>query len=185
MQNAISKSSSKCTVDGCTKPHYGHGWCEMHYWRDRRWGNVHEKRPPGGYHIPKRDDLGRKHCNQCKQWLPIDQFHKNAARLDGLTYECKPCYHKKTRKYKYSLGISVDAWLIQKGGACAICGASLTYETLHIDHNKTCCSGKRSCGKCVRGPLCRGCNLGLGNFQDSPERLRNAAIYLEQFEKGT
>jgi hypothetical protein len=28
-----------CTLDGCDKPHFGHGWCSMHYTRWRRHGD--------------------------------------------------------------------------------------------------------------------------------------------------
>jgi hypothetical protein len=27
-----------CTIEGCDKPHFGHGWCQMHYTRNRRHG---------------------------------------------------------------------------------------------------------------------------------------------------
>jgi hypothetical protein len=36
-------------------------------------------------------DPGTKHCPGCGQWLPTSEFHKNAARLDGLKPYCKPC----------------------------------------------------------------------------------------------
>lgn len=31
-----------------------------------------------------------------------------------------------------------------------------------IDHAHTCCEGRRSCGSCIRGMLCNGCNMALG-----------------------
>ena len=37
---------------------------------------------------------------------------------------------------------------------------------------------KRSCGRCIRGILCSNCNVGLGNFHDSPELLKAAISYL-------
>jgi hypothetical protein len=58
-----------------------------------------------------------------------------------------------------------------QGGVCAICGKSEPRGVLHSDHNHA--TGQR------RGFLCQGCNQGLGNFLDSPESLRNAALYIE------
>jgi hypothetical protein len=51
---------------------------------------------------------------------------------------------------------------------CAICGSM---QELVGDHDHS--SGR------PRGILCRKCNLALGNMEDSPERLRAAAAYLE------
>jgi hypothetical protein len=52
----------------------------------------------------------------------------------------------------------------------------------HIDHDHSCCPGKRSCGKCVRGLLCHSCSVGSGCFGDDPARLRAQADYIERFK---
>ena len=54
-------------------------------------------------------------------------------------------------------------------GVCAVCGEVLTLK-YHIDHDHL--TGK------IRGLLCRGCNLGLGFFQDSVPKLMAAIQYL-------
>jgi hypothetical protein len=61
------------------------------------------------------------------------------------------------------------AILERQGNACGICKAPA--KPLCVDHCHA--SGK------VRGFLCRGCNLGLGNYHDDPARMRAAAAYLE------
>lgn len=83
-------------------------------------------------------------------------------------------------------GITVEQYevmLAAQGGRCAMPGCGATepsgHGRWHIDHNHACCAGKFSCGKCIRGLLCRACNAGLGLFGDSVDRLLDAASYLE------
>ena len=52
-------------------------------------------------------------------------------------------------------------------------------EVINIDHDHTCCPGRRSCGKCIRGLPCPVCNRGLGMFKDSVKSLLRAVDYLE------
>lgn len=70
----------------------------------------------------------------------------------------------------------------QKGG-CAICGGPNSRgRKFAVDHDHSCCSGVRSCGRCVRGLLCDSCNHGLGKFRDDPALLLRAARYIENAE---
>lgn len=74
--------------------------------------------------------------------------------------------------------------LDKQGGVCAICGREETAHhslLLKIDHDRTCCSGSRSCGRCVRGLLCSNCNRAIGLFGDDAAAIRAAAAYLENF----
>ena len=72
------------------------------------------------------------------------------------------------------------AMLAAQGGRCAVCGTDTPNGPgrWHVDHDHSCCPGKRSCGDCVRGLLCGKCNVGLGMFNDEPARLRAALDYL-------
>jgi len=70
-------------------------------------------------------------------------------------------------------GLSDDeftALLDAQDGMCAICGGT-GRKRLAIDHDHD--TGD------VRGLLCSQCNLGLGNFKDSPKVLRKAIKYLK------
>lgn len=62
---------------------------------------------------------------------------------------------------------------------CALCYEKLG-EDIHIDHDHTCCAGKKSCGNCIRGVLHPTCNSGIGMFKDNPVLCRLAAAYLER-----
>jgi len=70
-----------------------------------------------------------------------------------------------------------DARVTLQGGRCAICQTipqgGGRRGTLHVDHDHA--SGA------VRGLLCVDCNLILGKSHDSPEQLRAAAAYLDQW----
>lgn len=49
-----------------------------------------------------------------------------------------------------------------------------------VDHDHNCCPGSdKSCGKCVRGLLCKKCNTGIGMLGDSVEGLEQAVQYLK------
>lgn len=66
----------------------------------------------------------------------------------------------------------ISAIIERDGDACAICGVSGSVEPLNLDH---CHEHGHD-----RGMLCRGCNVGLGLFNDDPEWLRRAADYVEE-----
>lgn len=73
--------------------------------------------------------------------------------------------------------------LAHQGGVCFICGPITgrngSSKRLAVDHDHSCCPGKTSCGKCVRGLLCSDCNRNvLGHLRDSEEALLRAIRYL-------
>lgn len=69
-----------------------------------------------------------------------------------------------------------------------VCGnfACESSEDLHVDHDHSCCwkgkhpGTKKSCGDCVRGWLCRGCNMSLGAMKDDIKKLEGLIAYLKQ-----
>lgn len=68
-----------------------------------------------------------------------------------------------------------------QGGKCAICQrATGERKRLAVDHDHTCCSGKESCGNCVRGLLCGPCNSLLAHVRDSTAMLVRAIWYLRR-----
>lgn len=82
-------------------------------------------------------------------------------------------------------GISLVEWdlkLEAQGGCCAACQAPGPGKGgWHTDHDHRCCPGSASCGKCIRGILCHGCNTTAGLAGDDPARLRALADYLEAY----
>ena len=83
---------------------------------------------------------------------------------------------------KYNITIEeYRAILAEQDFRCGICHIpqdSLDYR-LCVDHDHDCCRGDRSCGDCIRGLLCRRCNLLIGMAGDDEFLLLNAICYLE------
>lgn len=128
----------------------------------------------------------KEHCaGLCRQCYRTGERARRAKchpdRVDYRKGLCCPCYHKlpetlsksvkRRRLRKYNLSDEQYSILLnQQKGKCIICGEIPT----SIDHNHE--TGK------VRGVLCLNCNLGLGNFKDDLDLLKNAVKYLEDHD---
>lgn len=65
-------------------------------------------------------------------------------------------------------------------GLCWICRYR---KGRQVDHAHDCCSGKTSCGKCVRGLLCGPCNKFLGMIRDNVTILQFGIDYLNEYQR--
>lgn len=125
-------------------------------------------------------------CHGCQEQPVADDRVKycgkecadDAAKKQRSTAATK--YHDKFGGHrgfhlKQRYGISIeqhDEMVKRQRSRCAICGRKCA--KLHVDHDHE--TGR------VRALLCRSCNTGLGKLGDSPERLREAAAYVERFK---
>lgn len=108
-------------------------------------------------------DRGSYWCILCQQELPLTDFPGDAAR--GLPRaKCKLCVGVQTRAKKHQRSL-VDVYRLFEfqNHRCAICPVEHDHEIgLHLDHDHDCCRIKgESCGDCIRGLLCFGCNGGV------------------------
>lgn len=76
-----------------------------------------------------------------------------------------------------------DETLERQGGGCAFCGRTVedNGRALSVDHDRNCCPGEYTCGKCVRWILCNRHNNAIGLFDDDSVVLRRAADMLDEW----
>ncbi len=116
-----------------------------------------------------------KACRLCNEIKDRSDFHRKSKSSDGLQAYCKSCNIQKVliwqksdpsryNAYKRSVhhrkhGLTDEdfaAMREQQDGRCADCAESVKLE---VDHDHGCCPGEYSCGSCVRGLVCRACNM--------------------------
>lgn len=115
----------------------------------------------------------KRWCLDCADWLPEDRFNRTGVGGKFWTVRCKMC------RAAHAHGTTVAAILALQGSEQPECGACGATETLTVDHDHGCCPSDQSCGRCVRGYLCRTCNRAEG-FLRTPERARQLADYMER-----
>lgn len=122
-------------------------------------------------------------CSPCRIVRDAEATRRWAARNpEGL----KAAYRRANLKSHFGLSeLQLAEMVAAQGSRCRICesdepGGAGRWA---IDHDHSCCPGKKTCGQCIRGLLCTSCNMGLGQFRDDPEVLRRAADYIESFRR--
>lgn len=117
-----------------------------------------------------------------------ERFSLGRARTGRLqradTKWCPDCGRSSPEVQRFRrYGITRERYAAALAAGCEICGS--TVETLHVDHDHSCCPtpgghGKATCGECVRGLLCGPCNRGIGLFFDNADALDRASQYLRR-----
>jgi hypothetical protein len=153
----------------------------------------HEFAPRGGdfeqctrcRKIVDHDRVAALRAPEGKKWCKGCQAYKAKRYFKGSTSRCNTCrkpYERDLRAQRtYNLPPGrYEELYREQGGVCYICRrANGKTKALSVDHDHSCCSGKTSCGKCVRGLLCGGCNYKiLGHLRDDVEALQRAIDYL-------
>ena len=128
-----------------------------------------------------------KYCSRCKLFKTYSEFNTDKCAASGHASQCRECKKTITKnwhtahpekcaeyKRKWRYGITQEQYdreYKKQNGLCAVleCNRPIT-DTDH-DHETN----------IVRRLLCRLCNSGLGFFRDSPQLLREATEYLENF----
>jgi len=167
-----------CSVDECSRDAVRKGMCKPHHDRKLRTGSTEGLRPTRSRHACTiRDADGKKACRSCGQWLLEGLFSVRISQPDGLNSACRSCTNVRQKAWLYGLTVSqVEEMMGAAGGVCPVCRRR--GERLNIDHDHTCCPGETSCGKCVRGLICHGCNVALSQVRDDVSILGRLIDYL-------
>ncbi len=125
-------------------------------------------------------------CPKCGE-TELNQFYKskktglrsNAYCANCHKENCKKRYHSKSMMQRraekaITYGLSPQEYIDmyeKQNGLCAICNkVPSTKRGLHVDH---CHETKK-----VRGLLCHGCNIAIGNLKHDVSLLKSAIKYL-------
>lgn len=135
-------------------------------------------------------------CEPCKRTLggtnkrwskmaanPPDHGSLQAYRLHQRNEEkpCIPCcdmWNLYARSVRYD--VSIDGVLLLVTLFDGLCWACKIGPAEHVDHNHDCCDSQKSCGKCVRGVLCKNCNHLEGRLAHWPKAYD--IVFTEYFE---
>lgn len=127
---------------------------------------------------------GVKFCTRCKETKSREDFSLKKTSGDGLQQHCQRCQMEMWRLRRYGLSdAAFNSMLTEQGGKCAACSRDFGDDNKpHIDHDHACCDSQKTCGKCVRQLLCKGCNWLLGIIKDDRNTPIGLLDYLNKFD---
>lgn len=200
-----------CQVKGCDRPHKSRGYCNTHYAQFKRGVPICEEIK--GRDRNKPEECSEEGCHEPVKSKGLCSMHYARLLRHGFTRptkrtrDPKPCLVEGCTDHVYSKGLchrhymqkrnlekrqwkgisdigQYQEMLKAQNGVCLICkkeerivdGKTLKPKMLAVDHCHT--HGH------VRGLLCSACNTALGLFQDDPDLIRRAALYLERGADG-
>ena len=131
---------------------------------------------------PKPEYFGMSKEDKTKAyWKKSYEKHKEKRRAEGREQAKK--YRKENREEV--LRKKAEQWLhdnfkrtvewynttlLEQGGHCCLCDKLPSIRKFQVDHDHKCCptdkTHRKTCGNCVRGLLCEGCNTTLGYLED-------------------
>lgn len=150
---------------------------------------------------------GTRYCSDCLIHSPYEETRRRPAK------HCAACGARHREQSKWDICLECREMMpqaiwdsLRKHGAtiefalhvasllqCEICGQDITTPRKDrkgrlrldyaIDHDHECCPGPYSCGECVRGVLCKTCNIGIGYLKNSAYAALNAHHYLRRTER--
>lgn len=163
-----------CRVAGCTSDVQvpKRQLCRKHYgaaWKAGKLDNVAIWR----HTIESYDEVSMAgSCTHCGPGVPVFMRHGRA--------NCRRSARQSAIGYKHGMSRQeLDDALADVDNRCEVCRAEFTDENPScVDHDHACCPGQSSCGECIRGFLCRKCNVGIGMLRDDAAVVARALAYL-------
>jgi hypothetical protein len=135
----------------------------------------HEKSPENSGWTNLKKRRGYYRCLICDKAKTAAYQKRYPERVNALQRAWRAKNPQKGAQYKrlsnYKLTPEMYQELYAKNnGCCHLCGTPDAPQkngvsNLHIDHDHNCCSGRKTCGKCVRGLICFSCNRMIGALE--------------------
>lgn len=179
-----------CDVTGCEKKHLGRGFCAAHY-RQARLAGMEVLPPDPNQHrlVNVNLETATAECSVCGEVRVVNVKRRprcaNAAaatrarRWERDSERLREYHREYNRRYRFQLEPGGFEELLELADyKCQMCGRDVTGRTARIDHDHACCDSQRTCGECVRGILCNGCNSILGILENSHAWRVRAESYL-------
>ncbi len=127
---------------------------------------------------------GRNTCLRCENQRKRESVDRRKKENPDAWIEKQRAYDHKRNLRRY-FGITPEDYqklLEDQQGACKTCGIKPPTIKLAVDHDRACCPGRNSCGKCVRGLLCVQCNTTLGLLKENPITINNLLKYVKEYK---
>lgn len=145
-----------CTFPECGLPEFNPGLCAGHYTQKLRGNDLRPLYEQAECPVPGCTDkfsVAKNSYGLCRRHIAL--LNKYGLTKDRLV----------------SLFLSPG---------CSNPGCDYVGDDRHVDHDHSCCNRRGSCGKCVRGLLCRGCNSALGQLREDTGRIAGLIEYLRR-----
>lgn len=136
-------------------------------------------KPCDAYFASNTFKLGHEStCKECKNQRRRERVAKaqdaltldNRFRNDQLA-TLKRRYNISGDQYLYLLEIQNNLCFLCEQDETRVSHHSGKVMSLAVDHDRKCCPGTKSCGKCIRGLLCTDCNTALGKLECKPKLI--------------
>jgi len=132
-----------------------------------------------GWQATNKERLKEYHRNYMREYTK-----RNPGKWKTSPSHSPENRFSRTLREKYKLTVDEYNHILEaQMNGCALCRREFTKSggtKPNIDHDHTCCSGRYTCGQCLRGVLCHDCNTGLGKLGDSKASLMRAVEYVSQ-----
>ena len=106
----------------------------------------------------RQDEGNLAKCSCGKIFSPREINHKYC------TVRCQRKNRNRDQQRAAQYGLTTERFKELIASGCYAPGCNETTD-MQIDHDHSCCSKRGSCGKCVRGALCKRHNLYLGHIE--------------------
>lgn len=126
------------------------------------------------------EEQQRYHADYNSIWY-LENKESRTAQINIYNQNNPTVVLNKQVRFRHNItSVTLGRMTEEQGGVCGnpYCSSDNGLRRLCVDHDHSCCPGKRSCGRCIRGLLCHPCNTTLGFLSDDVQRIWGIIDYL-------